>query len=256
MKPTILLAAAALAFSVSVNAQSTVDSIRAKYQLQQMPAPLTLEKTFPAIGTFQMSNMNNADEANSTVTITLDSVNKGMIWISGLPQGRLKAYLKKSPSTYRILSQKTETGKQVPEGTLIYDETTNTLNVALGMPFNDANPASVFTMSSISNNAAQDNKIKDDVTNTKVKFDKNDQAVKVKNKNTGTKVKTKLMVYSGTKNIPADQMNNNMNMQQDSTNMQQNNMNQQPTNPQQPANPQQPTSPQQPANPQQPNPQQ
>src|SRR5688500_3592713 len=130
MKHTILLAAAALAISVSANAQSTVDSIRAKYQLQQMPAPLTLEKTFPAIGTYQMSNMNNAsDAAGSTVTITLDSVNKGMVWISGLPQGRVKAYLKKSPSTYRILSQKTETGKQVPEGTLIFDETTNTLNI-------------------------------------------------------------------------------------------------------------------------------
>src|SRR5207245_1721764 len=79
-----------------------------------------------------------------TVTISLDSSSKGIVWITGLPEGRMKAYLSKSPSTYRIISQKTDLGKQVPEGTLIFTPETNTLNIALGVPYNTADPASVF----------------------------------------------------------------------------------------------------------------
>src|SRR5215211_7173300 len=158
MKNVIFLAIAALLFNLSVNAQTTADSIKAKYQLQQMPAPITVEKTFPAIGTYQL----NEAGTSSPLTITLDEQNKGMIWVEGLPEGKIKGFLKKSPSTYRIMSQKTEGGKQIPEGTLIFDEATNTLSVALGMPFDDANPASVFTLNSVSNNAAMDVKIKDD----------------------------------------------------------------------------------------------
>ena len=93
MKNTIFLFIAALFFSAAVNAQSTVDSIRSKYQLQPMPGALTVEKAFPVIGTYQM---NAADGSMQNVIITLDSVNKGIVWVEGLPQGKFKAYLKKS----------------------------------------------------------------------------------------------------------------------------------------------------------------
>lgn len=148
MKNTLFLAIAAICFSMTISAQSTVDSIRAKYKLQPMPEPLTIEKTFPVIGSYQLASTaqttSTTDEQQANVTITLDSVNKGMIWIEGLPQGKFKAYLKKSPATYRILAQKTESGKQIPEGTLMLDPSTNTLNIALGKAFDDADPAAIF----------------------------------------------------------------------------------------------------------------
>ena len=74
-----------------------------------------------------------------------------IVWVKGLPQGRVKAYLRKSPATYRIPAQKTEAGKNVPEGTLIFDKETSTLNISLGAPFNEADPAAVFAHNSNTN---------------------------------------------------------------------------------------------------------
>src|SRR5215203_1089684 len=118
MKNTIFLFIAALFFSAAVNAQSTVDSIRSKYQLQPMPGAMTIEKTFPILGSYQMTA---ADGATQNVVISIDSVNKGIVWVEGLPEGRFKAYLKRSPGTYRIFQQKGVNGKQIPEGTLLFD---------------------------------------------------------------------------------------------------------------------------------------
>jgi len=166
MKNTLFVAIAAICFSVTASAQSTVDSIRAKYQLIAMPEPLTLEKTFPAIGIYQLNN--TTEEQQSDVTITLDSVNKGIIWVDGLPQGKFKAYLKKSPATYRILAQKTASGKQIPEGTLLLDPETNTLHVALGQAFDDVDPAAVFAALSPETTEAEV-KVKSGKTKTKAK---------------------------------------------------------------------------------------
>jgi hypothetical protein len=187
MKNTIFLFIAALLFTAAVNAQSTVDSIHAKYQMQPMPEALTVEKTFPVIGTYQL---NAADSSSAQqVTIALDSSNKGVIWISGLPEGTMKAYLKKSPGTYRIVSQKSESGKQIPEGTLFFDPSTNTLSVALGKTYNEADPTAIFT----NVNATTDN------------MDVADNAAQVKTKTktaTGkTKAKNKLVFYTATKNV-------------------------------------------------------
>jgi len=179
MKNTMFLLVAALLFSVAVNAQSTVDSIRAKYQLQQMPDSLTIEKTFPVLGNYQL---NTTDGSQQTVSITIDSVNKGIVWVEGLPEGRFKAYLKQAPATYRIVAQKSESGKQIQEGTLLLDPSTNTLNIALGKKFDDADPASVF--------AALNNISADLESNTEVK---------VKTKKGDTKSKAKLMFYTATK---------------------------------------------------------
>jgi hypothetical protein len=120
---------------------STADSISAKYKLLPMPGELTLEKKFPAVGSYQLAG---AAEGSIPVTITLDSTSKGIIWVSGLPQGNFKAYLAKSPATYRIVSQKSQSGTQVPEGTLYFSPETNTLQIALGAPYNSENPVAIF----------------------------------------------------------------------------------------------------------------
>src|SRR5690349_17733737 len=102
---------ALLIVSFGANAQSTTDSIAAKYSLLPMPQPLTIEKTFPVIGNYEL----NDNGTVHNVSINLDADNKGIIWVEGLEAGKFKAYLKKSPATYRIISQKTESGKQLPE---------------------------------------------------------------------------------------------------------------------------------------------
>jgi hypothetical protein len=179
MKNTIFLAIAALFVTASVNAQSTVDSIAAKYKLLPMPEQMSIEKKFPALGSYQLQG---STDTTASVQITLDSVNKGVVWVEGLPQGKFKAYLKKSPSTYRILSQKTQTGKQISEGTLYYDAEANTLNIALGAPFNDADPTAIFAL----NPAA--------TSSTDVAATNNEQEVKVKTKTSTSKTKTKAKV--------------------------------------------------------------
>jgi hypothetical protein len=184
MKNAIFLFIAALSITVSVNAQSTVDSIRAKYQMQPMPEALTIEKTFPVLGSYQL---NTTDGSAQTVTITLDSSNRGVIWVAGLPEGTLKAYLKKTPGTYRIVSQKADDGKQIPEGTLFFDPSTNTLNVALGKAYDEADPTSIFANmnANATTDVATDN-------GTEVK-------VKTKTPTSKTKTKTKLVFYTATK---------------------------------------------------------
>ena len=165
MKNIIFFFFAALLFTASAKAQSTVDSIAAKYKLMPMPEPLTVEKTFPVLGTYQLTMgaeapVTAATTANTSTTsttgmetttsnnvvVSLDPENKGVIWVEGLPQGKFKAYLKKSPATYRILAQKTESGNSIPEGTLIYDPETKALNIALGKDYDEADPAAIFAM--------------------------------------------------------------------------------------------------------------
>lgn len=180
MKNTIFLFIAALFITASVNAQSTVDSIRAKYTLQPMPGALTLEKAFPVLGTYHLTT-----DSTSTLTVSMDSASKGMVWVDGLPQGKFKAFLKQSPATYRVIAQKTESGTSVPEGTLIFDTTTNTLNIALGKAYNEANPGEIF-------GTVADAGVATDVANTGAE-------VKVKTKTKTTKAKAKVVFYSATK---------------------------------------------------------
>jgi len=176
MKKLLFVALATFILGASVSAQSTVDSIAAKYKMQPMPEPFSREKAFPAIGTYQLSGTENTESA---VTITLDSVNKGTIWVEGLPEGRFKARLRKGPANYQILSQKTSTGKQLTEGTLIFDVADNTLYVALGAPYVTDDPALIF--------AGQKQGASDEVE------------VKVKTSTSKTKVKSKAKFYTLTK---------------------------------------------------------
>lgn len=215
---------------------STRDSIAAKYKLLPMPGGLTVDKTFPILGMYQLntapaagsmetstttsttaqtngtatstdaSATGTTDMAAPGVTITLDSASKGIVWVDGLQQGRMKAFLKKSPATYRIVAQKSATGTAIPEGTMHLDQATNTLHIALGAPYNEMDPTAIFGQGN--GTTTEDNTA--------------DTKVKTKN----TKNKSKVTFITATKVI-ADPMQNGQ-MQQGTTNgtMQQNNQQQ------------------------------
>lgn len=166
MKRTAIITGLAfLAMSATVNAQSdstrtpSTDSVKSRpatndkynnwssdqYKLQPMPEAIGQDKIFPVIGRYDLTDK---EGAQSQVTITLDEANKGFVWVDGLPQGRLKAILRKSPATYKIPAQKLgeeKDAKSVAEGVLIYDKEANLLNVCIGCTFNNENPAEAFT---------------------------------------------------------------------------------------------------------------
>ncbi|MBA2746106.1 MAG: hypothetical protein H0U44_07775 [Flavisolibacter sp.] len=175
MKNTFFLFVFAFSFALSVNAQSTVDSIAAKYRQLPMPEAITIDKAFPVLGTYQLNN----SDAPSEVVITIDSLSKGIVWVEGLPQGKFKAYLKQSPATYRIVAQKTGKGTQLAEGTLFLDQETNTLQIAIGKAFDNANPTAVFALAEPVTEAGTE--------------------VKVKTKSANAKSKVKIQFYSATK---------------------------------------------------------
>ena len=115
---------------------STVDSITSHYTgkyIAPLPA-LTSADIFPVIGQYESATV------TGIVNITLDPDNKGLVWIEGLPQGKIKAMLRKSPATYKIPAQKTADDKNVAEGTLILDTETKELSICLGKDFNAENP--------------------------------------------------------------------------------------------------------------------
>ncbi len=165
----------------------TVDSIQSKYTGQYIApkAAITSADIFPVIGKYESAT--NPDAAN--VTIALDETNKGIVWIDGLPQGRIKAMLRKSPGTYKIPAQKTADDKAVEEGTLIFDKETNTLSIAIGKEYNAADPAAAFAVPAIGDPTPlpkEETKVKDG----KVKTKKKTVPVKKTWVYTGTKVAT------------------------------------------------------------------
>jgi hypothetical protein len=115
-----------------------------KYKMLPMPAPMTTEQIFPIIGHYNVTAAK--DGGSSNVTITLDESNKGIAWVEGLPQGKFKAYLKKSPGTFKIPMQKTADNKDLPEGVLLYNKDANTLDVCVGCAYNNDDPGAAFTV--------------------------------------------------------------------------------------------------------------
>lgn len=117
------------------------------YKMQPMPEALTQEKIFPVVGKYQVTDK---EGTASELTVSLDPSNKGLVWIEGLPQGKIKANLRKSPAVYKIPTQKlgddptAKDAKEVAEGVLIYDKDANTINVCLGCTYNAENPAVAF----------------------------------------------------------------------------------------------------------------
>lgn len=114
---------------------------KSKYAMLPMPEPLTTEKIFPALGKY---NVTTADGATAEVTVSLDESNKGIVWIEGLPEGKIKGYLRQSPATYKLPAQKTDAEKDVASGVFIFDKDANTLNVCVGCSYKAEDPASAF----------------------------------------------------------------------------------------------------------------
>jgi hypothetical protein len=130
----------------------TVGVITDKYKdkyVTSKPAPTTTD-IFPALGKYESAT--NTDAAS--VTISLDAENKGLVWIEGLPQGKIKAMLRKSPATYKIPAQKTEDGKDVAEGTAVFDKETNTLSIIIGKNYNAAEPTAAFATEPVAETVA------------------------------------------------------------------------------------------------------
>ncbi|MGZ5285960.1 MAG: hypothetical protein ACXWB9_02195 [Flavisolibacter sp.] len=89
-----------------------------------------------------------------------------------------------------MIEQKTESGKQIPEGTVYFDSSTSTLSVALGKKYDDADPIAVFNLAGDAQLAGE-------------------AEVKVKTKKGSTKSKTKLVIYNASK---ADQSTTSANL--------------------------------------------
>ena len=198
-KTTYLVALAMLLGSFALHAQTDTTSqagqqtytyVKAKEDLTAkflpMPAPLTMEKIFPATGNFQPTQTNI--EGAMEVNIVLDSANKGLVWIEGLPMGRIKAQLRQSPATYKIPAQKTEDGKSIEEGTLVYDTTANVLNICLGCTYDEVEPAKHFAIA----------------TET-VSTETSDATVKGNTAKKKSASKTKVWTYTGAKVIVEEQ---------------------------------------------------
>lgn len=202
-KLTIVTSAALLLFTAALNAQTdttpatqpvATEKVENKdkynnwsadtYKMQPMPEALTTEKIFPVVGKYQVTDK---EGASSSLTITLDETNKGIVWIDGLPQGKVKATLRKSPATYKIPSQKLgeeKDAKSVAEGVLIYDKDANVLNLCVGCTFNNEDPATAFTTPAEPVAAETEKKV-----------------AKTSKKATPKVVKVKPVIYSGNKII-------------------------------------------------------
>lgn len=96
----------------------------------------------PAIGTYQNS-VANSDLRN--ISVTVDEQNPGKIWISGITEDKIFAVLKFYPGVYKIPAQSAG-NKNLPEGTLLYDDSNKQINILLGGGYNDANPAGPATI--------------------------------------------------------------------------------------------------------------
>ena len=216
MKKHIFLAIAAIFFSAATFAQvSTTPEVPRNYkpkpkELLPMPGELTTEMIFPVLGKYVVLN-DNGD--SSDVLVSLDSSSKGVVWVSGLSEGKFKAELRASPATYKIPAQKTmfndaplaETmsddaassaavddskaaakrfsGKSVNEGTMIYDKDANTIYINFGSKFNEADPFGVFQ----------------DVANTST-----DEEATANNQKKAKKQASKAKNYTGAKVIEAN----------------------------------------------------
>ena len=185
MKKIALLTCAAMFFCLITTAQTyspannpTVTAITSKYTYKEVKhEELTNEKVFPILGNYQ-------PEANTEVTgtlrVSIDADNKGIVWIEGLPQGKIKATLKVIPSTYKIPAQKTELGTDVAEGVLIYDKALNKLSICLGRPYDEKNPAAAFSAPEQTTEVAVPAPVKVKVKGSKMKVKAKEEKKEVK----------------------------------------------------------------------------
>ncbi|SDC09905.1 hypothetical protein [Niabella drilacis] len=178
----------AIAVTMATFAQTSTPEVPRNYkpqpkELLPMPDSMTENEIFPVLGTFDLTDTKGTA---SHVTITRDGENKGIVWVSGLPQGKFKALIKDAPATYKIPAQKalanddameaaeddataTKTkskvvsGRSIQEGTLIFDKDANTLYVNIGNKYNEEQPTAAFPeMNATEENTAPEVEMTDD----------------------------------------------------------------------------------------------
>ncbi|MCF3108895.1 hypothetical protein LL912_08910 [Niabella sp. CC-SYL272] len=206
----------AIAIAMATVAQtSTTPEVPKNYkpqpkELLPMPDSMTENEIFPVLGNFDVTDKKGT---TSHVTITRDGENKGIVWVSGLPQGKFKALIKDAPATYKIPAQKTlandedamatteaddaaatktkskvVSGRAIQEGTLIFDKDANTLYVNIGNKYNEEQPAAVFPEMTVTEEAAATNET-----------EATDDTTKKPKKTTTKKPVIKGVTYTGTK---------------------------------------------------------
>lgn len=149
--------------SISLFAQNTTPEVPRNYKPKLKPIikandSINNGSIFPIIGVYDVTDNKGL---HYETKINLDDANSGIIWITGLPQGKIKAYLMASPATYKIPSQtplpieasadsstvkpsKKKPSSQINEGTLIYDKENSSLKINLGQKYNEDAPSTVF----------------------------------------------------------------------------------------------------------------
>ncbi|MCD2422751.1 hypothetical protein LQ567_08265 [Niabella pedocola] len=206
----------AIAIAMATIAQtSTTPEVPRNYkpqpkELLPMPDSMTENEIFPVLGSFDLTDKKGT---SSHVTITRDGENKGIVWVSGLPQGKFKALIKDAPATYKIPAQKTlandeeaveatgddatatktkskvVNGRAIQEGTLIFDKDANTLYVNIGNKYNEEQPATVFPEMTVAADSAA----------VASEADMTDDTAKKPKKTTTKKPVIKGITYTGTK---------------------------------------------------------
>ena len=136
------------------------------------PKPNSGRHYIPVIGSYK-----STDQAASIqqVTVTVDEQNPGKVWVEGLMPARFYAVLKAVPGTYKIPAQKAD-DKNIPEGTMMYDDNSKQLTACVGCGYNDATPmvgseptTDATATDAMASNATAKTKVKANKTKTKVK---------------------------------------------------------------------------------------
>jgi len=122
--------------------QSTKNQAMGEHLKINIPTANAGRHYIPVIGSYQNS-VANSDLKH--VSITVDDQNPGKIWIAGLAADKIYAVLKYYPGIYKIPAQG-EGNNNLPEGTLLYDDSNKQINILLGAGYNDANPAGPSTI--------------------------------------------------------------------------------------------------------------
>jgi len=210
----------AIAVTMATFAQTSTPEVPRNYkpqpkELLPMPDSITENEIFPVLGMFDVTDKKGTA---SHLTITRDGENKGIIWVSGLPQGKFKALIKDAPAIYKIPAQKTQanddameaveddadasatktkskvvSGRSIQEGTLIFDKEANTLYVNIGNKYNEDQPTAVFPEMTVAEDSA-----------AMATVEMTDDAAKKPKKSTTKKPVIKGITYTGTKtDVPA-----------------------------------------------------
>jgi hypothetical protein len=158
--------------ATATDASAQANLIDTTSAASNFPKPNSGRHYIPVIGSYK-----STDQAASIqqVTVTVDEQNPGKVWVEGLMPARFYAVLKAVPGTYKIPAQKAD-DKNIPEGTMMYDDNSKQLTACVGCGYNDATPmvgsestTDATATDATASNATAKTKVKANKTKTKVK---------------------------------------------------------------------------------------